>query len=474
MSLRECLSIEESVDLAKFTTTTYTQTIRDYIYCRDNGLRIALERRFDDYIDPDNGQLDFDCFNRYKFECYIHIEYEFNKCADVQLVLQDFLQNVCGDEVIYSLLAIMSNKNLNFISDEIINIKNMSLTHNYSHCNVACVDQKKMEFFALKYDGARKNFCIFNKYLQVDGKCFEFENHWFGQIIIGHCEILDNGTRLVIIDVYLIAENFHKIAKKYNISYTGALQNYHNFCTAATTLEAGSNKANNSLKTQDEYFHMKRLGNTIKYMQPIEAINAISLLKNIWKNEPKIAHEIKLQKFYENLAKVQVKQNKTKWKTDGILGFTNDKIYKIKTDLTIDMVFKFDEMFRFVMKKMKKGHQDLKKMIKYRNIQKTLNWLEFEKKYTGKFNRYVVDFLYFANQQLFSKLYPNWRVHVDLDVLEQQLNAMQFTFFIVLLEFHVDTRRKLLVFTRVRDDKFSANSVKVFRKILKQMVVVSQ
>lgn len=468
MSIRESLSIEHDIDLNDYKVGAYHQTIRDYVYCRENGIRIALERRYNDYIDPNVEQMDYDCFNRYKFDCLVHIEYEFAKDTCVDDVLQQFQQNVCRDEIIYRLLFIVSIKNLNFISDEIINIKNMSLVHKYTHINIQNVEKKKMEYFSLKYDGIRKNFCIFNKYLQLDGNCFEFENHWFGQVIIGHCEIVND--MIYIIDIYLISENFNKIAKKYNISYTGALQNYHHFYNSNTAANAttASNKKDGNLKTQDEYFHMKRMCNNIKYMQPIDAINAINLLANIWKHEPSVACSIKLQKFCTSLAKLQKRERRCKLKIDGFLGFAGNKIYKIKNESTIDLLLKFDAMFKAVITKMKTGNQELKKMVKFVNIQKMVNLVEFENKYPGKFGRFVGDYLYFAGDECFTKHFHGWKILIDMKLMEEQMALMHSTLFILLLEFCVDASEKRLVFTRIRCDKFSANSSKVLVKIIQQ------
>lgn len=477
LNVCERMSLEEELDVSDLDSDTdgYHQIVRDYIFCRDSGIRIALERRYDEYIDPDNNQMDYDCFNRYPFECYIHVEYEFEKNRqDLNNVIDEFLENISADDIIYRLLYIVSNKNINCVSDEIINIKNMALVHKYGYVNLKQLSIKKMQYFSLKYDGIRKNFCIFSRYIQIDRECYEFENHWFGQVIIGHCELVDN--QIIIIDIYLISENFQKIAKKYNISYTGALQNYHQFYSnnikktrqTCTSFDRGD-ISSLPLKTQDEYFHMKRMMNRIKFIEPIEAINVIRLLSNIWKSEPNIADKVRLQRFHKNLKRLYFAENVDNiFKIDGFLGYNSEKIYKIKRDLTVDMVFKFDEMFRFIFKKMKANNQDLKKMITYANIQKTLNWFDFDRKYPGKFDKYAKDFIFFSNGDNFTKHYAEWSVHIDIEILNKQLSSLNSTLFILLMEFDVDAVNKRLNFVRLRFDKFSANTIKVFQKILKQ------
>ncbi|WBR61437.1 late expression factor 4 (LEF 4) [Drosophila suzukii associated hytrosavirus 1] len=454
MPIRERESIEEQIDLNDYMDRlkSYKQVVRDYIYCRTNGIRIAVERHFDDYIDDDIYQMDYDCFNRYKYECYIHIELENHTNVS------NFIREMTRDEIIYRLLAIMASKNLNCISDEIINIQNMTLTHKYGYANPR--KRKNMNYYSLKYDGIRYNFCIFGKFVQIGRHCIQFNRHWFGQVIVGHCEILESGE-VIIIDIYLIAENFNKIAKKYNISYTGALQNYHHFYTNIRNETSGP-------KTQDEYFHMKRLMNNIKFVSPIDAIEIIGILQeHVWPYE-ELHHDILLQTFYPSFQKLCVGVQNCKLKIDGFLGYTPSKIYKLKRDLTIDLVLKFDEMFRNVYKKMKASNQDLKKMIEYANIQKTLNWYEFERKYPGRFNKFAVEFLYFSQDKNFYKHYSDWKVYIDIDLFHRELSQSNGTYFILLLEFEVKYKEKTLVFTRLRDDKFSANSINVFSNILKQ------
>ena len=470
LSISEKLSTEEIINLndEEFKDIKeYYQVVRDYIYCRKNGMRIAIERKYSDYIDPDYKQMDYDCFNRYKFECCIHIEYEFEKNVDINNLLRIFPLMLSSDEIIHKLFFIMSNKNINCVSDEIVNIKNMSLTHKYSYTNTHGIYSKKIKYFSLKYDGVRKNFCIFDKYIQIGLDVYTLESHWFGQVIIGHCEIIEND--IIIIDIYLISENFQKIAKKYNISYTGALQNYHHFYNNnKKNIETGlQQKGGNSLKTQDEYFHMKRLSNNVIFMGPIDAIHIIHLLKYIFKNEKKLSHYIKLQKFHKSINKLYSEGLKCNKKIDGFLGFNEDTIFKFKESQTVDMLFKFDEMFRHILKKMKPNGQDLKKMFKFIKFQKSLNWKDFEFKYPNKFNKFLPEFLYFSNYEPFHKKYPDWNVNINIDMFETELKSLSSTAFILLLEFEVDFIKKHLEFIRLRTDKFSANSINVFKKILK-------
>ena len=475
LPISEKLSTEEIVDLNddEFKETKeYYQVVRDYIYCVNNGIRISVERKYSDYIDPDYTQTNYDCFNRYKFECFIHIEFEFEKNVDINNILTYFPNMMSSDDIIHKLFFIMSNKNINCVSDEIINIKNMSLTHKYSYTGVCGIQSKKLKYFSLKYDGIRKNFCIFDKYIQIGLDVYTLDSHWFGQVIIGHCEIIDED--IIIIDVYLISENFQKIAKKYNISYTGALQNYHHFYNSnKKELENGLQKTDGStnsgglLKTQDEYFHMKRLANNIKFMGPIEAINIVRLLKHILKDEKKIIKIIKFQKFHKSLNKLYAEGFKCDKKIDGFLGYNENTIFKFKGSQTVDMVFKFDEMFRHVLKKMKSNGQDLKKMIRFIKFQKTLNWKIFDYKYPKKFNKFVGEFLYFSKNESFHNKYPDWHVNIDIDQFENQLYNLENTTFILLLEFKVNYNDRILDFICIRTDKFSANSSDIFKKIIK-------
>lgn len=473
LSISEKLSTEETIDINSDEfkdLSEYYQVVRDYIYCRENGMRISLERKFTDYIDPDFRQLEYDCFNRYKFECCIHVEYEFQKNTDINNTLVNFPAMLSADPVIHKLFFIMSNKNINCISDEIVNIKNMSLTHKYNYTSAQKVACKKIKYFSLKYDGIRTNFFLFDKYIQIGLDVYTLESHWFGQVIIGHCEIV--GDEIIIIDVYLISENFQKIAKKYNISYTGALQNYHHFYTNnKRDLEIGGvpKTGNSLLKTQDEYFHMKRLMNNVKFMGPIEAIHIIQLMRNIWKGEKNIAQKIKLQRFRKSFKRLYKDGLQCTKNIDGFLGYNEDTIFKFKSSQTIDVLFKFDEMFRHIMKKMKPNCQELKKMFRFVNFQKSLNWSEFDTKYPNKFNKFVSEFLYFAHNEPFHKNYPDWVVNVDIKMFEKELYSLKNTAFILLLEFKINYAKKHLEFVRLRTDKFSANSAKVFNKILKSM-----
>lgn len=448
LNVNEKHSIEEVLDVNNFSKKNYYQILRDFIYCRRSGIRISIERKFIDYIDEDVNQLQYDCFNRYKFECFIHIEWE-------QTNISKFLRYVCTDTIMYKLFVTMATKNMNYISDEIINIKNMTLVHNYD--NTTFQQKKNLNFYALKFDGVRKNFCIFNKYIQIDRMCFEFKNHQFGQIIIGHCEVV--GDLIILIDIYLVTENYHKIAKTCNVSFTSALQTYHSFC----------NSSSGPTKSQDEFFHMKRLKVKINYLNPIEAIEILNLLQqHVWNEEnSNLTSSVKIQIFYKDINQVYNITQTCSLPIDGVLGFSSKKIYKIKQKLTIDLLFHVDEMFRYIVKKIKINNDS--KLIKFLTIQKTLNWREFECKYPQYFNKIVGNFLFFGAHKNFNKLYPDWRINIDVAALENQIENLNCTLFVILIELEIDVQQKLLTFTRIRNDKFSANSVKIFKNIIKQI-----
>lgn len=460
LKIYERKSLEQKYILNKDDVQNYIQVIRDYIYCKNNKMRISIERHYRDYLDDNCMQMEYDCFNRYIFDCFIHIELEFDKNTDELDIVDFFVCQLHNNDIVCQLFQYMSIKNLNNVTDELINIKNLTLMHKYGYKNVKSLKTMKDTFFSKKLDGIRYNFCIFGKYLQIDMQTFIFENHQFGQVIIGHCEIMENGD-IYIIDLYLVEENFHRTAKLYNISFSCVVQNYYLFS------KKKCDKGIDQPKTQDEYYHMKRQKSKIKFLNPIDAIEYIMLLNKIWENELKICENIKLQKFYTNIKDIPVEKNMDK--IDGYLCYTNDKIYKIKKSLTIDLIFKFDEMYRSIYKRMKNNNCDLKKLTINVNIQKTIKWFEFENKYPGKFNRFAVEFLYFSNNINFNKSYSDWRVCINLENFIEQISTMNSTFFVLLVEFKINLKKKLLTFTRLRNDKYSANSINVFENILKKM-----
>lgn len=477
LNVRDRISREKTTTLLAKDVVSYTQVVRDYIFCRRSGVRIAVERHFKDYSDPDAYQMSYDCFNRYRFECCIHIEYEYESCGCDTIFgcdashcralekkttrtttpLQDFVSYICEDDIIFKLLLAMSNKNLNTVSDELVNIQHLPLVHRYSYGTDGAA--KDIAYYSLKYDGVRENFCIFGRYLQIGRLCFEFKRHWFGQAIIGHCEIMKDGE-LILIDMYLVAENFQSIAKEYNISYTGALQNYHQFYQSAAMNSAAGPK------TQDEYFHAKRLVNNIKFMQPLEAIRNFALLEQIWCNEEKMASCVQLQRFHTSGKSLKRALKLCSLRIDGCLAFTDDRIIKLKQNHTVDLVFKFDDMFRTICKRMKANQHDLKKITRLVNIQKTFDWLAFDRKYPGYFHRVFIEFLFFAKNVNFARQFGEWTAVIDLNVFGEQLERQTGTNFILLLEFDVDRLQKKLIFTRLRTDKFSANTLGVFKEIL--------
>lgn len=456
ITIQDKVSTEEPMKITDLPLTTpYVQVVRDYVYCRESGMRISIERRFHEYLDTDTYRMDYDCFNRYKFDCYIHIEWEYesNMAADR---FDYFTQKLCHDPLVFELLSIVSEKNLNVVSDELINIQHMTLMHSYGYGD----NVTSFRYYSLKYDGVRENFSIYGKYFQIGGKCWSFDSHWFGQVIVGHCEILPSGE-IILIDIYLIAENFQQIAKKYNISYTNALQNYHKFYS----------NQNGGQKTQDEYFHMTRLAATnVKFMNPIEAIKSIQMLQYVWAFEPQISNAIELQQFYKTFKDVTAVQETCSRPIDGCLGYSRSKIFKIKKCITIDLVWKFDEMFRSIYKRMKANNHDLKKIVQVKNIQKTLDWIEFENCYPGKFNRFTLEFLFFAQNKNFQQHYNDWSVYIDVRnfVCQLQTQDKSSTSSVLLAEFDVRPTERQLVFTRLRNDKFAANSITVFEQILKQ------
>lgn len=440
LDVRETTSLE--VDCGMDDVEAPVQILRDFIYCRRTGIRIAVERHYNDYHDPNVYQMDYDSFNRYKYDCRIHIEWE---AEDIER----FVQVLNNDDIVYRLFEIMSKRNLNNVGDEIINIQNMNLIHPYGHGG----NPHHMKFFSLKYDGVRKNFCIFGKYMQISGgKTYTFDNHWFGQAIVGHCELM--GDAVIIIDIYLVAEDFYKLAKKYNMSYTCVLQNYHQFA------EGGG------CKTQDEYFHGKRLRTNIEFLNPCQAIDIIQLLKtSVWPMETKLGECVRLQSFFTAIPSLRMAVDNSEFKIDGCLGYDKKQIYKFKENPTIDLIFKFDEMYRTICKRMKSNQHEMKKLVQFINIQKSCNWLEFEKRFPGKFNRFAGEFLYFSHNRNFAKHYKNWCVDIDLDVFTSDLKEINCTSFVLLLEFDVCPGK--LVYNRLRNDKFSANSIHVFKDINK-------
>lgn len=464
-------SIEESVRLELTQIEKYTHILRDFVYVRDNGVRIAIERHYKDYNDTDTYQMKYDCFNRYNYECFIHIEWEYkDDTKPIVELLDTFMGYVCRDDIINQLFTIMTNKNLNSISDEIINILNMNLLHQYSYSSVENLKSQAMQFYTLKYDGIRKNFCIYGKYIQIGRHTLMFQHHCFGQIIIGHCECMPSG-RIILIDIYVIAENFSKLTKNLNISYTGALQNYHKFYMDTMKSNKIKNKNGGVVpKTQDEYFHSQRLKNAVDFLEPLEAVTCIQLLGKVWTKEIRLGEIIELQAFYKNLSGLQKAIQRCDIPIDGFLGFTSTSICKMKQDVTIDLILRFDEMFRSVYKRMKSHQHELKKLIKYINIQKTFDWIAFEEKFPGNFAKFSIEFLYFAHNCNFYKHYNDWQIDIDIKHFVELLDKQNATGFILLLEFSIEQTGKRLVFTRLRDDKCSANSIHIFNEILSNIV----
>lgn len=450
LEISEKTSIEADYEETSFPTSLQKQTLRDYVFCRRTGMRICVERH---YEGGDGFTLEYDCLNRYKYECTIHVEWEEAPSVDA------FVTAMTGDNIIYRLLETMSRKNINNTGDEIINIHNMNLIHPYGHCGLP----EQLDFFSLKFDGIRKNFCIFGRYFQIaGGQTYTFSRHWFGQAIVGHCEILESGEEvssqplIVLIDVYLIVENFHRLAKKYNMSYTCVLQNYHQFA------EGGGSK------TQDEYFHAKRLRTNIDFLNPCEAIEIIKLLEDVWRCEGEtIGQYVSLQKFFRTLDSLPAIVVDNEATIDGCLGYNEHQIVKFKDKPTIDLMFRFDEMYRTLCKRMKNHQHEMKKIIKFINIQKTCDWLLFEEKFPGKFKSVVAEFLYFAHNRCFGKYYKEWSVDIDLRRFTDDLKTTECTSFVLLLEFNVNTVGRQLIYNRLRNDKFSANSVHVFKEINK-------
>jgi hypothetical protein len=488
LSVRDSVASESLVD--EFEYTDYVQTVRDYIYCRITGMRIAIERRFCEFNDGNIRQLAYDCFNRYNYTCYVHIEWEIDPEMDNKEAMDQFMEHLVNDnKVVYKLLTLVCNKNLTNVSDELINIRNLPLTHNYGYQSDGKLHENK--YYAVKYDGTRFNFCIYGKYIQLENVCLEFKNHWFGQVVIGHYEQLCGGE-VILIDVYLVTENYHRISKKLNISYVGALQSYHEFYntldseelkgTTATTTAVGvsgavvtgeggggglgsigsNNSSYGSAKLQDMYFHRKRLKKNATFINHMEAINVIELLDKIWSNEPEISARIQLQKFYRSLGSVKRKAIDSHLDIDGLLAFSNKKILKMKAEITIDLLWKSDGMYRYLKKT---GGTDIAKLSRLVNIQKTINWSVFDAKYPGRLDSVVVDFLFFSGCVRFSDKFPDWSVYLNVAVLEEQIAKVNFTLFNILLEFVLDINTKTISFTRIRSDKCSPNSEHVFRQM---------
>lgn len=204
----------------------------------------------------------------------------------------------------------------------------------------------------------------------------------------------------------------------------------------------------------------------LKFLTPLEAVEIINIIRsNIWSLE-NIHNNVHLQQFYPTLQQLCKGASKCNVKIDGFLGYRSKKIYKLKRDQTIDLLFKLDEMYRFIYKKLKEHNHELKRMVVYNNIQKILNWKLFDRRFPGVFEKHSLDFLFFSGNQSFSKNFPGWRIQINVEFFHRQLMRSHSTMHLLLAEFLIEFEQKCLRFTRIREDKFTANPVRTFTEIL--------
>ena len=419
------------------------QIERYFTYIRSSGVRICVERKFTDCKDPLRCNTnEYDSWNRCDFTCTVHVELEGNEKKIAQ-----FFTLIKQDPLIVALLNSLATHNINCVGDEIPMLQTLQLTHPYGSTRLDRLTETPI-YLSKKFDGKRENFFIYGNIIQIGTFCMPFNCLFFGQVIVGHAEIMTNG--IVLHDLYLVEENFSDFVRR--------MQNGRRI----TNINDLPNIT--SAEYYNRQIHAQSLYSPVMMINHLKAIEILQVLDTaIWPLEPIVRGKIQIQKFYDSIDGV-VSNIKDSDQIDGMLVFTPKRIWKIKTENTIDLLLRLEDMHKEMLRELKKKKIPYAELTKQRTMMVTIDFSRCSPIY------YMSRFLFFAKsdpKKSFHTHFPDWTVEIrNLVDFESQLDRFCGTVFTVVLEFNVDPPNKRLIFKNVRLDKFNVNAISVFNEML--------
>lgn len=476
--IQEKLSIEKAnTDFWKELVLKY-EVHRKYIHNKNTNVRISLDKVY--YENEANSSVEcleqFNIFNEYKFHGILHIEYE-NPNGSVQ----QFKKYLEEDLFIHRLIDCFYVINVNAVEDY-LNFAHCNLQRNFETFNNSYTD---IMYMSRKYDGQRHNFIICGTFLYIPSLniTINIETHFFIQFIVGHIEVLNDGT-MVIIDLFIITENYQKTVLEYT-EFIGSKSAPNESDLLKSLYEVDTKfDIKEARNTQTRSYHSNCFKRGNGQISHIEAIYVLSKLKYIWESISSLSR-ISLQTFYR-IEEIEELFNKPcALANDGYLLFSPTTIYKCKNVDSVDLSCNLNRLILNILsakniKNIRQSSTDSVNSNQYKYpgplSLHTANYpmvsknmpLQYIAKSVDILHLCMLDTLLFAGGESLFDTYPNWTVANDnLYLFSSQLKDLIAQHNIIntcVCEFLINSKAKILTFSRIRCDKSSINSVRFFSK----------
>lgn len=408
---------------------------------QENGIRIAVERKFLPYPDAAETITSlnyYDIFNYEYYTCCIHIEIEApsSTATDKQKLITQLKQCISSDnELVKALVCIMKfgNSTLQHL-DMVQPITNasaeQSLCRQFAYTTDNFDDRRPL-FVAWKLDGERAKFEIINNVMYIPQWSVEFvlDDVYFAQTLVGHVErIITKShqpiTVYVIIDLYYISS-----------------------------------------------MRLKHMPPTLHHIDAIKILNAFSVKTLYIKGNV----HIQLQKFYAD----EKSMEPCSLPHDGLLKFYPQKIVKCKQIgdihvVSVDLLMRRNVYNRNLVEFLQKKYTEKCKyvneandyacLLTYNNCKPTKHNIDTDILY----NVPVYNSLQFNGDRFFTELVDDiWTV--DMSNCPNLYTDSNRLINVFVIEFLIDAARRRLVYQRIRYDKYVANSHQVFVDMLKSI-----
>lgn len=435
-------SNERKVSPQSFDNETPSAKIIRYYFYDEHGVRIAIEQKFFPTTNVKNNsrtavedstslQEYYDIFNYEMSSVTLHFEYEFDPCVkNMSEAIKKIKHSLQSNSLIYELLCITMFGNSN-CHDNIKNTSDKLLLRPFVYTLPPGTDESSLQYVSLKLDGDRAKFEILNDILYIHewSEAIKLKTK-FVQRIIGHVERMRLSDSKVytyfIIDIFSISSTY--CLNELTIQH----------CTACFILN--------------------------------------QMYKIFGEN---LAINVKIQKFYTSLQQCENLLQVCGIQNDGFLFFYPDAIVKKKCVVDKQKVITIDLMIAKTI-----YHANLIGHLQALHSQKSSTTfdangyettLTFNNCKPGKhnvdadliLNEAVIQSLQFSDETFFNS--SDWRVDMcGCDNLwgdQQHYGIVN----VCILEFRVECIEKMLIFQRIRYDKYTANSQKTFIDMCKSV-----
>lgn len=415
------VSTETMADPSEFSNLIPQGKVERYYLYDSHKIRIAVEQKFSTIANVDcmqrmnEGLPDhYDIFNYESSVCTLHLELEFEEASKMPDAVRRLCECLRTNSLVHELLCVAKVGNCTSNCD-VTEDSEDSLRRPF----VYLPPKEPVLFRSIKLDGERAKFEIINNILYISQWSLAIKlNYAFVQCVVGHVErlALASGYEYIIIDIF----NFSSVRD----------------------------------------FHVVRASH----------IEAIAILNEIGKmNLRADGYKLHIQKFFQGEPTAP-----ESWPTDGQLHFYEKSIVKVKKNAQFGSFVTVDLML--------KKSIYLPKLIEHLSelyAQKQFTFLDangYETSLThnnckpGKQN---IDVDLIVNEPIRRTLQFSCGTHldegwaVDMRGCENLWGSSNTVINVAIVELLIDLPQKTLIFQRIRSDKFVANSIQVFREMLK-------